>query len=84
LDAQRAAVATYLNGGDWSIAAEFTEVESGKNSDRPALDKARALYGGPTAACRRSWPVHGADDGFRCGARGRHDQQADEGRFGAG
>jgi DNA invertase Pin-like site-specific DNA recombinase len=40
LDAQRAAVATYLNGGDWQIVDEFTEVESGKNSDRPALDKA--------------------------------------------
>ena len=34
LDAQRAAVATYLNGGDWQIVEEFTEVESGKNSDR--------------------------------------------------
>src|SRR6478609_5403191 len=33
LEAQRAAVATYLNGGDWSIVAEFTEVESGKRSD---------------------------------------------------
>jgi DNA invertase Pin-like site-specific DNA recombinase len=42
LDAQRAAVETYLNGGDWAIVAEFTEVESGKNSDRPALDKALA------------------------------------------
>jgi DNA invertase Pin-like site-specific DNA recombinase len=40
IDAQRQAVATYLNGGDWSIVAEFTEVESGKRSDRPALDKA--------------------------------------------
>ena len=38
LDAQRAAVETYLNGGDWTIVAEFTEVESGKNSDRPALE----------------------------------------------
>lgn len=42
LDAQRAAVTTYLNGGDWQIVDEFTEVESGKNSDRPALDKALA------------------------------------------
>lgn len=40
LDAQRAVVATYLNGGDWQIVDEFTEVESGKKSDRPALDKA--------------------------------------------
>ncbi|WP_426442888.1 recombinase family protein [Bradyrhizobium genosp. P] len=42
LDAQRAAVTTYLNGGDWQIVDEFTEVESGKNSDRPALDNALA------------------------------------------
>jgi DNA invertase Pin-like site-specific DNA recombinase len=43
LDAQRAAVATYLNGGNWQIIDEFTEVESGKNSDRPALEKALAV-----------------------------------------
>src|SRR3954465_14127620 len=42
IEAQRSAVATYLNGGDWHIAAEFTEVESGKRSDRPELDKALA------------------------------------------
>src|SRR4051794_28303354 len=42
IDAQRAAVATYLNGGNWQIVAEFTEVESGKRSDRPELDKALA------------------------------------------
>jgi DNA invertase Pin-like site-specific DNA recombinase len=40
LEAQQAAVATYLNGGDWRIVAEFTEVESGRRSDRPELDKA--------------------------------------------
>ena len=42
LEAQRAAVATYLNGGDWSIVAEYVEVESGKRSDRPALEQALA------------------------------------------
>jgi DNA invertase Pin-like site-specific DNA recombinase len=31
-----------LNGGDWKIVDEFTEVESGRNSDRPALEKALA------------------------------------------
>jgi DNA invertase Pin-like site-specific DNA recombinase len=41
-EAQRAAVANYLNGGNWRIVAEFTEVESGKRSDRPQLDKALA------------------------------------------
>ena len=40
IEAQRAAVATYLNGGDWRIVGEFTEVESGRRSDRPELDKA--------------------------------------------
>ena len=42
IDAQRAAVETYLNGGDWRIVDEHVEVESGKRSDRPALDKALA------------------------------------------
>jgi DNA invertase Pin-like site-specific DNA recombinase len=42
LEAQRAAVVSYLNGGDWQIVADFTEVESGKRSDRPELDKALA------------------------------------------
>jgi DNA invertase Pin-like site-specific DNA recombinase len=37
LDAQRKLVADYLNGGSWTLAAEFTEVESGKPSDRPQL-----------------------------------------------
>ena len=45
LEAQREAVLNYLNGGNWSIAAEFTEVESGKRSDRPEFAKA-------LAACR--------------------------------
>jgi hypothetical protein len=36
LDAQRAAVAMYLNGGSWQIVDEFTEVESGKRPDKPA------------------------------------------------
>ena len=40
LEAQRQAVANYLNGGRWELAKEFIEVESGKRDDRPALDKA--------------------------------------------
>ena len=40
LDAQRAAVAAYLNGGNWIIIEEYTEVESGKRADRPQLDAA--------------------------------------------
>ena len=43
LESQRSSVATYLNGGNWRIIGEFTEVESGKNSDRPQLDAALAM-----------------------------------------
>jgi DNA invertase Pin-like site-specific DNA recombinase len=42
LDAQRQAVENYLNGGNWKLISEFTEVESGKNSDRPQLRAAQA------------------------------------------
>lgn len=49
LDAQRSAVRGFLNGGDWSLIAELTEVESGKVNDRRELQHA-------LAACR----VHGA------------------------
>ncbi len=42
LEAQRAAVAQYLNGGDWRIVSEFVEVETAKRADRPELDKALA------------------------------------------
>jgi DNA invertase Pin-like site-specific DNA recombinase len=48
LDAQRKAVADYLNGGSWTVAAEFTEIESGSRDDRPQLARAIAasrLYG---------------------------------------
>jgi len=36
LEAQRSAVATYLNGGDWKLVKEFTEIESGKRSENRA------------------------------------------------
>ena len=42
LEAQRQAVANYLNGGNWRIIAEFTEVESGRHAGRPELEKALA------------------------------------------
>ena len=41
LEAQQKAVADYLNGGNWTVLEAFTEVESGKKSDRKEL--ARAL-----------------------------------------
>jgi DNA invertase Pin-like site-specific DNA recombinase len=37
IEAQRQAVADFLNGGDWQLAKEFVEVESGKRADRPQL-----------------------------------------------
>src|ERR671910_1409756 len=43
LEAQQAAVRDYLNGGNWKLLAEVTEVESGKRSDRPKLDDAMRL-----------------------------------------
>jgi DNA invertase Pin-like site-specific DNA recombinase len=37
LEAQQAAVQARLNGGPWTLAAEFTEIESGRRSKRPQL-----------------------------------------------
>jgi DNA invertase Pin-like site-specific DNA recombinase len=46
LEAQRKAVADFLNGGRWQLLSEFVEVESGNRNDRPQL--AAAL-----AACKK-------------------------------
>lgn len=43
LEAQRAAVSQYLNGGDWELVEEVVEIESGRKNQRPALEKARRL-----------------------------------------
>jgi DNA invertase Pin-like site-specific DNA recombinase len=47
LEAQKAAVLSYLDGGRWKMIAEFTEVETGKGADalarRPQLRAALAL-----------------------------------------
>lgn len=44
LEAQKDAVAQFLNGGNWEVVAEFTEVETGKGKDalskRPQLKAA--------------------------------------------
>ena len=42
LEAQREAVATYLNGGKWTLVKEYVETESGKRTDRPKLAAALA------------------------------------------
>jgi len=47
MDAQKAAVQRFLTSGDSRLLAEFSEVETGKRNQRPALDKAIAL-------CRKS------------------------------
>jgi DNA invertase Pin-like site-specific DNA recombinase len=47
IEAQRKAVETYLDGGSWTLAQEFVEVESGKRStNRPQLAAA-------IAACKK-------------------------------
>ena len=46
IEAQRKAVLDFLNGGNWKLAEEFVEVESGKRNNR--LQLAAAL-----AACKR-------------------------------
>jgi DNA invertase Pin-like site-specific DNA recombinase len=48
LEAQQQAVRAYLNGGYRNLAGEFTEVETGKQNDRPELTKALAL-------CKKHW-----------------------------
>jgi DNA invertase Pin-like site-specific DNA recombinase len=40
IDAQRASIAAYLNGGSWELLREFVEVESGKSSSRLQLQEA--------------------------------------------
>lgn len=46
MEAQQSAVASFLNGGKWTLVHEAVEVESGKRNDRPALSEAIRL-------CRR-------------------------------
>jgi DNA invertase Pin-like site-specific DNA recombinase len=43
LEAQRQAVAEYLNGGNWTVLQEVVEIESGSKDDRPKLLEAMAL-----------------------------------------
>jgi DNA invertase Pin-like site-specific DNA recombinase len=43
LEAQRESVASYLNGGRWTLVREVVEIESGKRNDRPAIAEALRL-----------------------------------------
>lgn len=42
LEAQQAAVRQFLNGGDWELVAEYTEIESGRKNERVKLQEAIA------------------------------------------
>lgn len=50
LEAQRAAVASHLNGGSWELLGEFVEVETGKGKDALAI---RPQLSAALAACRK-------------------------------
>ena len=43
MEAQREAVAQYLNGGRWDLVQEVIEVESGRKNQRPELERAMRL-----------------------------------------
>ena len=43
IEAQRRAVADFMNGGSWQLLGELVEVESGRRRDRPKLAEAIAL-----------------------------------------
>ena len=43
LEAQREAVAGYIAGGNWQLAAEFTEVESGRKKTAPSWPRPRRV-----------------------------------------
>ena len=51
LEAQQKAVADYLNGGNWELLAEYTEVETGKGAD--ALDR-RPQLKAAIDACKKN------------------------------
>src|SRR5689334_9856224 len=55
VDAQRTSVLNYLNRDGLQILEEFTEIESGRRSDRPQLDHALAaarLYQAPLVVAK--------------------------------
>ena len=43
IEAQRAAITSFLNGGQWELIKKFEEVESGKNNERQQLQEALRL-----------------------------------------
>ena len=53
LEAQRATVESFAKSHNWPIIAEFTEIETGKRSDRPQLNAAKGLQEAEGAAGHR-------------------------------
>lgn len=47
IEAQRASITGFLNGGTWELLQEYVEVESGKTANRPQLQEA-------LKACKRT------------------------------
>ena len=56
LEAQLEAVTRYLNGGHWTVVAEYVETESGKRSDARSSQRLSVTLR-PSAPhwCSRSW-----------------------------
>ena len=50
MDAQKQAVANYLNGGNWKLLAEFAEVETGKRKQPAGTGQSLALCAGRSRA----------------------------------
>ena len=74
LEAQREAVARYLNGGSWKLVAEYVETESGKRSDRPKLAAAlelRTIWRSPLLPTRQPTTITEAVNTQRRRAGGR-------------
>ena len=59
LEAVQSSVRNYLNGAEWELIGEFTEIESGKHDRRPKL--ARALE-----VCRLQKAQAEFERTFRC------------------
>jgi DNA invertase Pin-like site-specific DNA recombinase len=63
IEARREAVVHYLNGGQWTLSAEYVETESGRRSDRPKL--AAALSHTKAIGCQARLCKAGSADAQR-------------------
>ena len=68
IEAQRQAVERYLNGGRWTVAAEYVETESSRRSDRPKLAAALAQrqgHQGQAGICETTGSSHDSSAGAK-------------------